>query len=49
MNNTHSFIMRDQAGDVVKSLMELDRRIPFVRYFGQISIIAIAIIGIAKG
>ena len=46
MNNTYSFIMHDQVNDVVKSLMECDRRASFIRYFGQISIVAISVFSI---
>lgn len=44
MNNTNSFIMRDQVGDVVKGLMEDDPGIPLIRYLGQISIILLSIV-----
>ncbi len=44
MNNTNSFIMRDQVGDVVKSLMDGDRGMPFFRYLSQVSIIAVSIV-----
>lgn len=43
MNNTNSFIMQDQVGDVVKSLMEENRGLTFFRFLSQLSIIAISI------
>jgi hypothetical protein len=44
MNNSNSFVMQDQVGDVVKSLMGEDRGVPFFRFLGQVSIIAVSII-----
>ncbi len=48
MNNSYSFIMRDQADDVVKSLMEYDKNIPFIKYLSSISIIGISILGMVR-
>lgn len=48
MNNSNSFIMQDQVGDVVKSLMEENRGGSFFRFLGQISIVAVSIITFAS-
>jgi hypothetical protein len=44
MNNTNSYIMRDQVSDVVKSLMEDNRNYTFSRYITRISIIALTVV-----
>lgn len=44
MYNSNSFIMRDQVGDVVKSLMDDKKRIGFVKYLSPLSIIAFTVI-----
>ncbi len=47
MNNTNSFIMRDQVGDVVRSLMQDHQDYRLYRYLRQASLIAIPILLIA--
>ncbi len=43
MNNSNSFIMRDQVVDVVKSLMKEERGLTFNRLLSQASIILFSI------
>ena len=44
MYNSNSFIMRDQVGDVVKSIMDDKNRFGFVKYLSPLSIVVFTVI-----
>lgn len=46
MHNSNSFIMRDQVGDVVKSVMGDKKRFSLVKYLSPLSIVAFTVVSI---
>jgi hypothetical protein len=44
MNNTSSFIMRDQVHDLIPSIMEHRSEHPSLRFLSQLSVIAITLV-----
>jgi hypothetical protein len=44
MHNSNSFIMRDQVGDVVQSVMGDEKKLGFFRYLSPLSLVAFTLI-----